>query len=92
MEDSVLRDLDKAIDKLNSMSEAAVNRSYFMPIATAPRDGTNILALKDGVMAIVRWLPVEQIWAPYIPGTITLYQDWDPQMWMPLPPLPKNGG
>jgi hypothetical protein len=90
MESDVLKNLDAAIEKLNSMSEAASHRTLWKPIKTAPRDGTNILGFKDGAMATVRWLRVEKYWTLCVPGTFTLYHDWDPQMWMPLPPAPEE--
>ncbi len=91
MEKDILDKLDLAINKLNSMSEAAVYRSRWKPIATAPKDGTSVLGLKDGVMATVRWMGIEQYWTLCVPGTFTLYHDWDPTHWMPLPPLPEGG-
>lgn len=91
MSREVLDKLDLAITKLNSMSEAAVHRSHWQPIASAPKDGTNILGLKDGIMATVRWLNPGKYWTLCVPGTFTLYHEWDPTHWMPLPPLPKGG-
>ena len=88
MDKDILDKLDGAINKLNNMSEAAVHRSRWLSITSAPKDGTNVLGVKDGVMATVRWLSVEQYWTLCVPGTFTLYHDWDPQMWMPLPPAP----
>ena len=88
MDSDILTMLDKAIDKLNNLSDAAVNRSRWRPIASAPQDGTNILGFKNGIMATVRWLTVEKYWTLCVPGTFTLYHDWDPQLWMPLPPAP----
>ena len=91
MDKNTLIKLDQAINKINSLSEAAVNRSLWRPIVSAPRDGQNILGLKDGIMATVRYMVVEKYWTLCVPGTFTLYHDWEPQMWMPLPPLPKGG-
>ena len=85
-----LEKLNKAIDKINSLSEAAANRTSWRPITTAPKDGTPILAIKNGVQATVRWRKEERYWTLCVPGTFTLYHDWDPQMWMPLPPGPKE--
>jgi len=90
MEKDQLKKLDQAIEKLNRMSEAANNRSRWRPIASAPHNGTNILGFKNGIMATVRWLTVEKYWTLCVPGTFTLYHDWDPQLWMPLPPAPKE--
>lgn len=91
MNQDVLEKLDQAITKLNSMSEAAVYRTNWKSMTSAPRDGQNILGLKNGIMATVRWMPAEQYWTLCVPGTFTLYHDWDPTHWMPLPPLPKGG-
>lgn len=92
MGEDVLENLDKAIDKLNRLSEAAANRTFWRSMTSAPRDGTNILGCKDGVMATVRWLRAEKYWTLCVPGTFTLYHDWDPQVWMPLPPGPSEKG
>jgi len=91
MNKSVLDKLDLAIDKLTLMSEAANQRSLWRNMQSAPTDGTNILGFKDGVMATVRWMALEQYWTLCVPGTFTLYHDWEPTKWMPLPPAPKAG-
>lgn len=89
MDTETLEKLEMAIGKITQLSEAAV-RSYWRTIASAPKDGQNILGLKDGVMATVRYMPVEKFWTLCVPGTFTLYHDWNPTHWQPLPPLPKN--
>jgi hypothetical protein len=88
----ILNNLEKAINKLTSLSEAANQRSSWRPIATAPQEGSPILGYKDGIMATVRWLTREKYWTLCVPGSFILYHDWDPKFWMPLPPPPRLKG
>jgi hypothetical protein len=90
MDTETLIKLDKVIDKINRMSEAATQRTYWRTMKSAPKDGTDILGTKDGIMATVRWMVTEKYWTLCVPGTFILYHDWDPQMWMPLPPGPEK--
>lgn len=57
----------------------------WLPIETAPKDGTKFLAFEDGEMAVVAcgingWFWVASAHAYYIV----------PTHWQPLPPLPKG--
>jgi len=90
MDKELLEKLDRTIDKINAFSEAAANRTLWQDINIAPRDGTNILGFKEGIMATVRWLREHEYWTLCVPGTFTLYHDWDPTHWMPLPPPPAD--
>ena len=87
--------LQKGMDDLEEMMKELDNKMLdktdrWRPMVTAPTDGRNILAVKNGVITTVRWLSVEKYWTLCVPGTFTLYHDWDPEMWMPLPDPPKK--
>lgn len=63
----------------------------WQPIATAPRDGTMILAwtpqggvVHDGFMWLMRWDGIKGAWTPW-----ALSVD-PPTHWQPLPPPPSD--
>lgn len=91
---SQLEEIEKSIKKIEVWAKIHGTPRHWQPISTAPKDGQNILAFKDGIMSTVRWLPMEKYWTLCVPGTFILYHDWDPTDWMPLPgpPKPKKGG
>jgi hypothetical protein len=87
-----LDEIEKSLKKIMAWTAANNTVREWAPISTAPKDGQNILGYKDGVMATVRWLGMEQYWTLCVPGTFTLYHDWDPTHWMALPPPPHEKG
>ena len=69
------------------LSEADVMK--WQPIETAPKDGTEILTVKHGVMVINNW---HRCWMTR-KGQELVYNDWQwqskPTHWMPLPDPPE---
>lgn len=68
----------------------------WQPIATAPKDGTRILAYAAGrefEVGLVVWRPETYQRPPYhtVPGHWVLYgMIWEPTKWMPLPTPPLS--
>ena len=61
----------------------------WQPIETAPKDRTEILAVRDKEIKIVFWYPHLKEW-----GSQEDWADdgtWEPTHWMPLPEPPKEG-
>jgi len=78
----------------------------WLPIETAPKDGTRILLFREGQQYVGRWYPVYETWGvaaqrePGEWGSFTSIGEcrvgqvkfWDgPTHWMPLPPPPATG-
>jgi hypothetical protein len=59
----------------------------WQPIETAPKDGTKILALEGGWQyAVLAW------WGRWDDGSGDMVQDYDPTLWIPIPPVPPSPG
>lgn len=74
----LLNGLDYALNELNRLRKS----SDWMPIESAPRDGSMILVFEKGAISNKRWDSAYSDWVhefPGIPGN---------SHWMPLPPAP----
>ena len=64
----------------------------WQPIETAPRDGTEILALQvDGrelTYTAVHWETMAEEWRDYSASGAAGFTPFEPQYWMPLPEPP----
>lgn len=92
------RGQDMSMDSLAAAIAAALKaaRGGWMPIETAPKDGTRILAIWNGVRHIIYWHT-----APAVPGTRfgpvarwmpdsnRVAVNYEPTKWRPLPALPE---
>lgn len=75
--------------------------SRWLPIDSAPRDGTKVLMVKVGFVPAVAWWDSERQSFDYVEAcTFAEYEHWqayldmdcrwDPTHWMPLPPPPSD--
>lgn len=89
---SQLDKIERELKRIAAWTAANNVVRKWQPMSTAPRGGENVLGYKDGIMATVRWLGMEQYWTLCVPGSFTLYHDWEPTHWMalPAPPHKKN--
>lgn len=67
----------------------AQDASRWHPIATAPKDGTEVLLLgRNGLRDVGRWFECGN----NEPGFFAVHAvKWEPTHWMPLPPPPTDG-
>ena len=67
---------------------ALVAAVTWQPIETAPKDGTNILAIETETIKIVFWYSGLKEWG----SQQDWFDDgkWEPTHWMPLPKPPKE--
>lgn len=59
----------------------------WMPISTAPKDGTRIIGFADGEYATVQFS--FGYWNLCVAGTLATDSEWWPTHWMPLPVMPN---
>jgi hypothetical protein len=90
-----LRDVENAIRA--ALADPLLNGREWLPIESAPKDGTTILAY--GVHALEKEKMIATVgWSPYHHGFIVVpneASEYDPEVssathWMPLPPAPKE--
>lgn len=63
----------------------------WMPIETAPKDGTHILTYRKNHAIVETWYQESILGNPVWGGNGWNYAEWDsPTHWMPLPALPKE--
>ena len=70
------------------------SKPEWMPIESAPKDGTRLLgAVKDEVL-IIGWIASIEAWGPIDDGGFGLpsWSDEEVDGWMPLPPPPEHIG
>lgn len=68
--------------------------SEWKPIETAPRDGTKVLAWRNGALEILRWdhIKVGPLMAGwwFVGDRAVVDRDAQPTHWMPLPAPPTE--
>lgn len=65
-------------------------KAKWLPIETAPKDGTPILGLAEKEMTVVYWNKLEYskglgYWALTVCGDFASSSEWNPTHWLPLP-------
>lgn len=60
----------------------------WLPIETAPKDGTPVLGYADGDYAVVRWHQLLDSWQLTQTGSWAEDGEWSPIFWRPLPAAP----
>lgn len=88
-----LNRLKKQIADMSTAALAEKDDSGWMPIETAPKDGTKFLGFRDGRIADAYFIPRDdcEMWFFYgSSGSVQYFPQCKPTYWRPLPPLPKG--
>ena len=76
----------------SDLSESA--GSMWRPMDTAPKDGSDFLAVVNGARVICRWGKVSHVpiygWIDLVLSDVEDLDLCDPECWMPLPSLSSN--
>lgn len=72
---------------LEKLAQAFI--ATWQPIATAPKDGTGILAFQNGNMRVCSWSSFGWAFYQFKPGEAIVVMVC-PTHWMPLPPAPVD--
>lgn len=62
----------------------------WMPIETAPKDATHILAYADGAITTVYWFDLGSSWELVKCGAGAYEGEFEPTHWMQLPEPPQD--
>jgi hypothetical protein len=89
----VVRAEDKTLSEVSASTSAPEAKGDgWLPIETAPRDETWILACRAGskIPHVTTWDEVEKEWATFnMALERAMKRPWEPTHWMPLPPPPQ---
>lgn len=91
--EKMVRDLDELEERIANFTQILIEpmgKPNWMPIDTAPKNGTPILgAIDTGVITTVQWVWDLQsdtgYWNLCVSGAFAENGEWTPQYWMPLP-------
>lgn len=86
---SVVANAEHALSHLTALEQ--MGEQQWQPIETAPRDGTEILAVESGSISCVRY--IQNVgWRDYSDIGAAGIDPLEPTHWMPLPCAPKPEG
>ena len=80
------------LDSIASIVAAAPSAgSGWMPIETAPKDGSSFLGVSGHWIITMHWHRIQQCFASCGPSYERIPADEQPTHWQPLPPPPTTG-
>jgi len=101
--DGLRSGIDYASDQLHTVTEQrdrlAARERQWLPIESAPKDGTQILSFAEWEgITVCSWLDYSEVWettekmgwAKNYDTVAMSYETFEPTHWMPLPPNPPT--